>query len=309
MLLTVALLRIGLSQASAQDLFFRRTQLSDAVQVDEVTSTTLAHLERIDAFAGDQQWSEVVDTLNRVTSQSGDKLIPLADTGDQRDDPRTAVGSQRYVPVGLWCQMRLAEMAGSSPEVLRLYRAQVDPLAKSWFTKAMQDHDENMLTRIVDELYCSSYGDDALLALGEIALERRQPSSARYHWERISPKLRAGLITSATEEKDSPATFHARPLWLEHLQHRTLSTRELVAWSGSPFAFPAYPDTDLNLAGVRARLVLASIYERSTERAAYELQLLKDLHPRAQGKLRGKTVEYHSELSKLLEQSRKWPFS
>ena len=26
--------------------------------------------------------------------------------------------------------------------------------------------------RVVDELYCSSWGDDALLALGELALER-----------------------------------------------------------------------------------------------------------------------------------------
>ena len=44
--------------------------------------------------------------------------------------------------------------------------------------------------RVVDELFCSTWGDDALLALGELALERADYAAARRSWEQISPLLR-----------------------------------------------------------------------------------------------------------------------
>jgi len=312
MLFALALLTCcGPAPLAAQNFFFRRTQLSDAVQVDEASATTLAHLERIDAFLGDEQWNEVIDTLNRVMAESGEKLVPLDDTGDVRDDPEFPGGSQRYVPLSHWCQLRLAWMADTAPEVLRLYRAQVDPLARSWYEEAMEDYDEARLQRIVDELFCSSYGDDALLALGEIALERGEPATARAHWQRISPKLRAAPLEVATSEAEDSAAeslaLNARPLWNTHLQHSQRSPADLVADAKLSSAYLAYPDTDLNLAGVRARLALASIYEGSTERAEFELELLKQLHPDAQGTLSGETVNYHAALTELLEESRRWP--
>ena len=305
----------------AQDFFFRRTQLSDAVQVDEAPNNTLAHLERIDAFIGDQQWNEVVDALNRVTAESGDKLLPLTVTSDARDDLDQPGGSRRYVPVSLWCQMRLAMTSQNAPEVLKLYRSQVDPLAKSWFDQSKDTHDEVLLKRIVNELFCSSYGDDALLTLGEIALERGQPATARAYWQRISPQLRAGKIPlvdvtdvrieeQADEEQVTLAsglrTSNGRPLWMEHQLHPELEVAKFAEGGELSYAFPAYPDTDLNLADVRARLVLASILAGASSRAEFELQLLGELHPDAQGTLSGKQVNYQAALTALLEESRDW---
>ena len=39
-------------------------------------------------------------------------------------------------------------------------------------------------------MFCSSWGDDALLAIGELALERGDYDGARRAWEQISPELR-----------------------------------------------------------------------------------------------------------------------
>ena len=272
--------------ALGQDFFFRRTQLSDAVQLDEATSATLAHLERIGAFVDDEQWGEAVDTLTRLMADSGDKLIPVDAAGTEADDKL----ARRYIPLSRWCQMRMALLSDSSPEVLRTYRSRVDPLAGDWYRTAMKTHDEELLQQIVDEMFCSSHADDALLALGEIALERGEPAAARDYWLRISPQLRMA----------------EGPMWFFHRRHPKVDIADVLK-DGKPLpTVMAYPDTDIPLANVRARLVLASIYEGSPARAEFELNLLKELHPKAQGKLNGKTVDFHEALSAMLEKSRGW---
>ena len=68
-----------------------------------------------------------------------------------------------------------------------------------------------------------------------------------------------------------------------------------------------YPDTDLPLAEVRARLVLVSILEGSTGQAAKELALFKRLHPEASGRIAGKSGNLGEVLAGLLAQSASWP--
>ena len=100
---------------------------------------------------------------------------------------------------------------------------------------------------MADEFFLSSWGDEACFALGEIALEQGDFEQARWCWERISPELR------------TPAGL---PLWRAALKSgESLAKGKGETASGvqGAAAWLAYPDTDLNLADVRARLVLASI--------------------------------------------------
>ncbi len=120
----------------------------------------------------------------------------------------------------------------------------------------------------MEQAFASSWGDDALLALGEMALESADYASARWYWERIIP--------------------HAPP-------------------AGQPSTWPGYPDTDLDLAGVRARLVLVSILEDSTTRAREELDQFTRLHGEARGWLGGREVKYAEALRALLLESASWP--
>ncbi len=308
MLLTgVAALLADMLTASGQDLFFRRTQLSDAVQFDLAPTSARIHLDRIDALIADEQWDEVVETLRRVSAEHGDKLIALPTSSDGRDSLAQLGGSERYVPLADVCQLRLAMLARQGPAALRLYRSQVDPLARRWLEKATAERDEALLRRIVDEMFTSSVGDESLYALGDIALERGEPALARAYLERISPELRAGTFPIASDEEGKPIYASGRPLWIEHRQQPKLDLESLTRDAQPSAAFLAYPDTDLNLADVRARLALASIMEGSHERAEFELEILKKLQPSAKGKLAGKSVDYHAALSALLKASRDWP--
>ena len=68
-----------------------------------------------------------------------------------------------------------------------------------------------------------------------------------------------------------------------------------------------YPDTDLPAAEIRARLVLVSILEGSSERAAKELAHLKVQFPDATGRIAGKSGNLADTLTALLAQSSSWP--
>jgi len=125
-----------------------------------------------------------------------------------------------------------------------------------------------LLLKVVEQAFASSWGDDALAALGEMALESGDCAAARSYWEKIIPA-------------EPPAG--ASKSWL------------------------CFPDTDLELAAIRARLVLVSILEGSPRRAADELAAFERLHGTARGRLGGREVEYAEALAALLGESRAWP--
>ena len=134
------------------------------------------------------------------------------------------VTEHRYVGLGDYCQLQLATLP---PEALKLYRSRVDPTAERWYADGVARHDRKLLEKVVGQAFASSWGDKALLALGEMALEAGDYAAARWYWERIVPA--------------------APP-------------------PGVAKTWPGYPDTKLDLAMVRARLVLASILEGDAPR-------------------------------------------
>ncbi len=160
------------------------------------------------------------------------------------DDPR-------FIPLREYCHVLVCELP---PEGLAIYRGRVDAQANEWLKEGLRRRDRSQLQRVVDELFGGSYADDALFALGEIAMERGEFGAARGYWERISPKLRVDA---------------ARPLWLkrrEYIAARQERNGDETRGSARPAAWLAYPDTNLDLADVRARLVLVSIMEGAFER-------------------------------------------
>ncbi len=249
------------------------SELSAAVRVDEADPAARALLQRAAAHAAERQWDDAIETLRQVMEQSGGKLIKLDD--------------RRYIPLREFCQMRLAEMP---PEALALYRNRVDPLAKRWYDDAVARRDPQLLRRVVDELFVSSSGDAALLTLGEMSLEAGDFQEARWCWERISPQLRARDGT---------------PLWSN--SSRTGLRPDPDGSESHPAAWLAYPDTKLNLADVRARLVLVSIMEGSWKRARVEIDDFARRHPDARGTIGGRAGRYVELLERLLTASQSRP--
>ncbi len=279
---------------------FSDAELSES-EVQTVGNDVLARLEHVNEFLGDEQWDDAVETLRRVMENGNDRLMRLP-SFDQNATPLFS----SYVPVRDYCQIQLASWQITAPAALALYRQRVDNAARQWFRDGKRDRDETKLQRIVDTMMLSSAGDDALLLLGDIALERAHYSMARQWWERISPLLRTPPAAARVI-----GCRPGMPLWLalrsidldekwDEISAALTTVNEASGWL-------VYPDTDLSLAAVRARLVLVSILEGAVERAEVELELLRRLHPDQQGMLAGRDGNYHQILTELLQESRAWP--
>lgn len=74
-----------------------------------------------------------------------------------------------YVPVAQYCQRRLLNFP---PEGLKFYRTLYDAKAKEAYEQATRQYSLLGLSEIVDKMLATSYGDNALLALGNAALDR-----------------------------------------------------------------------------------------------------------------------------------------
>lgn len=251
-------------------------ELSNALRVDEPDPAVRTLLERVRANIAERQWDEAIELLRQVMESHGDKMVRLDD--------------RQFISLREYAHRELVEL----PEGGRaLYRGRVDSQAKRWYDAGVKNRDRALLRRVVDELFASSYGDDALLALGEIELEQGHYARARECWERISPRFR---------------TTDGRPLWTSLAQPS--KTDDGAKTDSSPqVAWLAYPDSDLNLGDVAARLVLVSILEGADNRAEAEYQSFAKSFPDAKGRLAGRQAPYRETLRALLEAAKKWPAS
>ncbi|MEX2316089.1 MAG: PQQ-binding-like beta-propeller repeat protein [Pirellulales bacterium] len=222
-------------------------------QVPLVSASTAARLEQVPKIAAEGNWDDAIDTLRDLAGQEADRVV--------------ALDKSRYINLPNYCQLQIA---GWPKEGLDRYRQRVDSQAEASYRAGLADRDEAKLGRIVDELFCSSWGDDALLALGELALERADYAAARRYWQQIGPP--AGDAA-------------AQQAWL------------------------IYPDSPIDVAEVRARLVLVSIRAGQLDRATLELSDFRRMHPQAVGRLAGQTGALTAALERLLAAARAWPAS
>ena len=131
----------------------------------DFSDTADALLRNAAGHARDGQWAEAIDIYQRVIQQFGDKVARLP-----KDDPAGDPTGESilYVDLRHFCQRRLAALP---PEALAIYRRRVDIQADRWFKQGAAERDRSLLRRIVEQDYCSSWGDDALDLLGDLAFQ------------------------------------------------------------------------------------------------------------------------------------------
>ncbi len=270
-------------------------------QVEQAGNDVLAGLEHATEFIKDAQWQDAVETVARLMENHGSALLPAPVSARAE-----ALGHSKLATVSEHCQRELASWHHRAPAALAAYRQRVDDLAAQWLAAATRDRSEAQLQRIVDELLLSSSGDQALLLLGELALERGDYRGARFAWERISPQLRVPPAVARVLQC-SPGCS-----WSMALRGRDLDalwpqiTVALQQPIGSVNTL-AYPDTDIALATVRARLVLASLLQGDDARAELEAELLTRLHPDDQGELAGRRGNLAQMAAGLVREAVAWP--
>ncbi len=180
-------------------------------------------------------WSDAVELLRQIAEQHGDHLV--------------AIEPGRYINVQTCTDIFLSSLP---PEGLALYRAKVDPQARRWFETAKRLRDEEGLERVVRKAFLSSYGDDALLLLGELTWEQGAPARARNFWAQLLPQA-------------APAELSEIPVVLK------------------------YPDGQVDRPQIEARLVLCSLMQGQRARAEREYESFLKLYPQATGRLAGRT--------------------
>lgn len=252
-------------------------QLSPA-QVSVVSSAIASRLDQAAILVRAKKWDEAVEIYRGLAGEQTDRVV--------------AIDENRFVNLDRFCQVQLARLPSPG---LAAYRQRVDTAAERLYRDGVAARDEKQLHRVVDEYFCSSWGDDALLTIGELALERGDFDAARAAWEQISPLLR------------DP---NGRSLWLVLCGIDLNAEWPEIdrAWQArnEPPDWLAFPDTSIDLAEVRARLVLVSIRAGDFERAAVELDAFRRWHPAAAGRLGGQQVALAAALEKLLAAARQW---
>ncbi|MFV2069317.1 MAG: PQQ-binding-like beta-propeller repeat protein, partial [Pirellulales bacterium] len=238
--------------------------LASGVRLNRPGAEARKLLDKADLQLADARWDDAIDTLLMVSQRYGRRVV--------------ARDGSCYVTLNEACHARIA---GLPPAALTAYRRRVDTEARSWYDEGIAGHDAVPLRRVVDRFFCSSWGDDALLAIGEIALERSWYTAARAAWDRILPRSAGWGRTTAVDA--------------------TVPDGAIMAGR------PVYPDSTIDAADIDARLVLVSVREGDLVRARHELTLLSQQHGDAKGMLDGQLVNYVEALTRLLDEAANWP--
>jgi outer membrane protein assembly factor BamB/tetratricopeptide (TPR) repeat protein len=205
---------------------------------------TARRLETADKLVADGQAQTALDDYQRILEEAADDLVP--------------VNARYSLPARTLCHLRLAALPA---DVLRTYRERVDGQVKKWWDQARATRDLRLLRRIVDEAFCSRYGDQALDFLGDRAFERGQFDEADYWWRHIAlPASQAG----------------ERP----------------------PFTL-VYPDPQVDVARVRAKMILTRLVRGDRHDFADKLQAFQTAHAQAVGWFAGKQGNYSATLQEL----------
>lgn len=188
----------------------------------------------------------------------------LREVSTARPDALVRVSPRRSLSLDRYCDVLLTRLPKAG---LEIYRRGADPQAAAWLTEAEAAGDERALRSVAQRAFASSSGDEAVSRLAERAWERGEFDLARRHWTSLVPP-------------GAPRSGEALPAVLR------------------------YPDTDLDPAAVRAKLVLCSVALGQYHRAERELAGFRSLHPEAVGRLGGREGRYAVLLGDLLAEAK-----
>jgi outer membrane protein assembly factor BamB len=177
------------------------------------------------------------------------------------ESPHEKIAStRRIVQLRRLCHARIA---ASPAAALRHYRARVDPRARRWLKEGTDAHDTKALRRVVDEAFCSRFADQAIDLLGDLAFEKGNFAEARGWWRMLA------LPASDAAASAEPGSLR-------------------------------FPDPQVDVARVRAKQVIALLFEGELRQAREELAAFHKLHGQASGRLAGRTGNYADTLQSLL---------
>jgi outer membrane protein assembly factor BamB len=210
------------------------------------------HIRTAASYVADQNWNEAVDLYQKLIEKFGNKVVQ--------------VGSRPlYITVRDFCHKQLAAMP---PRALQLYRQRVDAQAEAWFRAGKRDRDRDQLVRVIDNAFASSWGDDALDAIAELAFEAGDFDQASLAWGLIHP-----LDSGADAGPDRAV------------------------------AGLIYPDTNLDVALIEAKQILCRIFMGQFDSASQAIEQFRRARPTARGTLGGVNALLADRLTSIVREA------
>jgi hypothetical protein len=163
------------------------------LQVAKPSSDVARRLERFERLVDLHAWDGAAELADQLISGRADGWV--------------AIEGSRYVGVRHAVNRRLAELPA---DTLAVYRGRIDSVAEDWLREGKATRDEAKLRTVIDEAFCSSAGDDALWALGEMYLERGDYQAARTAWQRVRKETAPDGLPSYPDSKIDLAEVRAR---------------------------------------------------------------------------------------------------
>ncbi|WP_425398373.1 PQQ-binding-like beta-propeller repeat protein [Aeoliella sp.] len=246
------------------------------------TSNVERELAQIDVLVEASAWDEAVDALLRLADESSTELLAVTD--------------DQYVPVSTAAGMRIARWPAAG---MAVYRQRVDAAARSLYERGIRERNRKPLLAVVDDYFASSVGDDALLALADMALEAGQTNLARGYLLQLSARTLTpdgrpwGLALGGADLNDAKV--------------RQAVQKQVAAPTTSQASILVYPDTDIPAADILARLAMVSIREQSFDRAQRELAVLEIAFPNAEATIGGRQAKLVDAVAGTLASAREWP--
>jgi outer membrane protein assembly factor BamB len=224
----------------------------------DISIEAATHLRTASSYVSDQNWVEAVDLYHKLIERFGDKVVQ--------------VGSRPlYVTVRDYCHMQLAAMPTTA---LAHYRQRVDAQAEALFRSGVRERDRDQLASVVEQAFASSWGDNALDALAEIAFEAGDFDQAWIAWSRIY-----------------------------RLDHDGLEPDGVVS------ADLTYPDTDLDRPLIEAKQILCQIFLGRRDWVAQAIVEYRGRHATARGFLGGTEGVLADRLAVIARETAQTPAS
>lgn len=137
------------------------------------------------SLARNGELAEAVGIYQRVIDQYGGKVSKLPpETGKGRPAVERKDDFVLFVDLREFCHRSLA---GLPAEARAIYRGRVDGQAERWFREGRANRDTQLLRKVVDLAFCSSWGDDALELLGDLAAQEGRFGEALAMYRKLVP--------------------------------------------------------------------------------------------------------------------------
>ncbi|WP_422926064.1 PQQ-binding-like beta-propeller repeat protein [Singulisphaera sp. PoT] len=224
----------------------------------DFSDTADALLRNAASHARDRQWAEAIDIYQRVIQQFGEKVARLPK--EEAEEERAPGESVLYVDLRNFCQRRIAALP---PEARAIYRSRVDAQAERWYQQGTTSRDRSSLRRVIDQAFCSSWGDDAINLLGDLAFEDGRFDEALALYRRLVPDPSAR----------KPALAHPDPdVDMARVAAKKLLCQAALGEGPQPPALEAfgaaYPGASGELAGRKGSYLKALTEALSTDHLA-----------------------------------------